>query len=70
MRPYCNSFCSCSKKEPTLEELKAKVMEINDAIECIAECDLSVSVKDLAINELKAKKEALKELMRQKVDEL
>lgn len=67
---YC-SYCDYSrKKEATLEELKARVMEIDKAIDCIANCDLSISVKELAINELNDKKANLKKLMHEKVDEL
>ena len=68
-----NSYtcCDCPRqKEYTLEELKKKVMEITEAIKYISECELSESVKDLAINELKDKKAHLVELMHKKVDEL
>ena len=60
----------CDTKEPTLEELKAKIIKINEAIESIRECDLSEPTKTLAIDELIVKKANLKELMHKKVNEL
>lgn len=58
------------KREETLEELKAKVNEINEAIECIEKCALCNKVKNLAIDELQDKKKELKELMHKQVDKL
>ena len=69
-RDYYNCGNCPRQKEYTLEELKEKVIEITEAIKYISECELSASVKDLAINELKDKKAHLKELMHKKVDEL
>ena len=60
----------CNTKEPTLEELKANIESINRVIKCIRESDLSEPTKMLAIDELKAKKASLKELMHEKVNEL
>lgn len=60
----------CNTKEPTLEELEAKVININEAIKCIRESDLSEPTKTLAIDELIVKKASLKELMHKKVNEL
>ena len=72
MHPRSHYSCyDCPRqKEYTLEELKDKVTEITEAIKYISECELSESVKNLAINELKEKKAHLKELMHKKVDEL
>lgn len=71
MHPKHYSCYDCPRhNQDTLEELKAKVMEITEAIQYISECELSESVKSLAINELKEKKAHLKELMHKKVDEL
>lgn len=60
----------CDTKEPTLEELKANIENINEAIVCIKKCDLSEPTKMLVIDELLVKKRKLKELMHEKVDEL
>ena len=60
----------CNIKEPTFEELEAKVININEAIKCIRECDLSEPTKILAIDELIVEKTKLKELMHNKISEL
>ena len=60
----------CNTKEPTLEELEAKIIKINEAIKCIRECDLSEPTKILAIDELIVEKTKLKELMHNKISEL
>lgn len=60
----------CNTKEPTLEELEAKIIKINEAIKCIRECDLSEPTKTLAFDELIVEKTKLKELMYNKISEL
>lgn len=57
-------------REPTLEELKEKVEQINEAISSVSKCDLEDTTKALIITELRNKKAELIKLMHQKVDEL
>lgn len=58
------------REEPTLEELKEKVIQINEAISSVSKCDLQTETKALIITELRNKKAELIKLMHQKVDEL
>ena len=58
------------KREETLEELKVKVREINEAIECVEKCVHCSKAKKLAIDALQEEKKALKELMHKQVDKL
>lgn len=62
-------FCEI-KKEPTLEDLKEKVVQINEAIDSVSKCDLLAETKDFIIKELQDKKAELIKLMHQKIDEL
>ena len=60
-----------SKKETTtLEEVKEKVVKINEAVRSISDCDISDEVKALTLKELQEKKAKLIALMHQRVDEL
>lgn len=60
-----------SKRETTaLEEVKEKVVKINEAVRSISDCDISDEVKALTLKELQEKKAKLIALMHQIVDEL
>lgn len=58
------------REESTLEELKEKVLQLNEAIDSVSKCDLEDTTKALIITELRNKKAELIKLMHQKVDEL
>jgi hypothetical protein len=57
-------------REPTLEELKEKVEQINEAIDSVSKCDIPAETKALIITELRNKKAELINLMHKKVNEL
>jgi hypothetical protein len=69
MHPRYYSFCEI-KREPSFEDLKEKVVQINEAIDSVSKCDLPTETKDFILKELQDKKAELIKLMHQKIDEL
>lgn len=67
---YEYSYTKTITKEPTLEELKEKVEQINEAISSVSKCDLKAETKDFIIKELRSEKAELINLMHKKVNEL
>jgi hypothetical protein len=65
-----NYYAHTIERKPTLEELKEKVLKIQEAIRSIFACELNDEMKTLIIKELQDKKEELINLMHKTVDEL
>lgn len=57
-------------KKDTIEDLKEKIIKINEAIECLQTCDLSEPVNTLIVNGLMETKANLKEIMHKMINEL